>query len=107
MPITHVGFLATQKSGADLHSTGAEHERRAAVRPSATPPAATTGTRTASTTCGKSENSPGWSARCASRDSAKNRRDRQIENPGGGGRGFRRTSKGEHSTVRELSNSTS
>jgi hypothetical protein len=70
MGFVQMGFLATKKGGADLHGAGAEHERRgrgtaanmnaaAEVRPSATPSAAITGSRTASTTCGKSENSPG------------------------------------------------
>jgi hypothetical protein len=39
----------------------------------------------------------------ASRAVAINRRARQIENPGGGGRGFRVDEQGENSIVQELS----
>jgi hypothetical protein len=36
---------------------------------------------------------------------AINRRARQNENPGGGGRGFRKDEQGENSIVQQLSNS--
>jgi len=51
MRVTHVG--------AELHRTSAEHERRRCGAAVGDPAGGDAGTRTASTTCGKSENSPG------------------------------------------------
>jgi hypothetical protein len=52
-------LFAAQERGPQLHCARAQYERGCRGAPSAMPPAAMTGTLTASTICGSSENNPG------------------------------------------------
>ena len=62
------GFGTAQDAVPICAAVGAEHDRGGDPRPSAIPPAATTGTSTASTTCGTSAIVPTWVARSAVRN---------------------------------------